>query len=136
MIGWSYYTIPTLVFLTNTVMFLSMGARFDPRDLAFYFIVVNAYMFGVASMSKVKEKYLVVFLPWVFLPVSTQFFSVTLGNFGVAFTILFVTSLLMEYMYFNDISFSIFILRSFTMIVIFWELKKWLRSSLISYIAR
>lgn len=136
MIGWSYYTIPTIVFLTNAIMFLSMGVKFDPRDFVFYYIAANAYMFAIASMSKVKEKYLVIFLPWVFLPVLACFFSVTLDNFGVAFAILFIASASVEYLYFSDISISILIIRSITIIAVFWELKKWLRSSLISYIAR
>ena len=134
MIRWSYYTIPTMVFFTNVVILLSMGARLNPRDVVFYFLLINLYMFSIASIS--KAKYLVVFLPWTFLPVAVLFFSAVLDNFGVAFIVVFVTSLIVEYFSLKDVSIPILTVRSLTTFVVFWELKEWLRSLLISYIAR
>ena len=136
MIRWSYYTIPTIVFFTNIVMFLSIGAELDPRDVVFYFLLINLYMFGIAFISRFKERYLVVFLPWAFLPTAVMFFSVVLDNFGVAFIVVFMTSLTVEYLSLRDISIPIFATRSFVTFMVFWELKKWLRSLLISYVAR
>ncbi len=136
MIKWSYYTIPTIVFFTNIVVFLSIGAKLSPRDVVFYFLLINLYMFGIAFTSRFKERYLVVFLPWTFLPTAVLFFSTALGNFGVAFTVVFMTSLAMEYLCLGDVSIPIFTARSFVMFMVFWELKGWLRSLLVSYVAR
>ncbi len=134
--GWSYYTIPTVVAGTNLVMFASMGAHLDPRLSTFCVIMINFYMFGLSTLSGKREKFMLVFLPWVFLPVTMNLSFGIIGNIGVGILIIFLTTVLVEYSVFKDFSLVVFILRSVATFFAFWGLKEWLRDLLISYIAR
>ena len=126
--GWSYYTIPTMVFVVNSVIIgFFMNVRFDPSVVFLSFLLINLYSFGLATLSGKREKFLIVFVPWVFFgPVVMFFKNVALGTFAV-----FVISLFVEWRVFQNVDLRVASVRIAAVSLLTWEMKAWLRDFVV-----
>ena len=124
--GWSYLAIPSVIYASNVIFWISMGLKVDIRDALMAFIMLNWYSFSMSTMSG-KWDYTVVFIPWVFFPPMAVFSIQRLGSVLPGFFALFSVTLAVEMWKFGEIRVSVFLLRLLTASVIGWELRGWLR---------
>ncbi len=126
--GWSYYTIPTMVFVVNSVIIgFLMDVRFDPSIAFLSFLLINLYSFGLATLSGKREKFLIVFVPWVFFGPAVMFFKeVALGAFAI-----FVISLFVEWSVFRNVDLRVVSVRIVVLSLLTWEMEEWLRDFVV-----
>ncbi len=126
--GWSYYTIPTMIFVVNFLIIgFFMRVRFDPHFVFLSYLLVNLYAFGLATLSGKREKFLMVFVPWIFFGPAVMFFkNVALGAF-----VIFVISLFVEWIVFRNVDLKVVSVRISVVSLLTWEMEAWLRDFVV-----
>jgi hypothetical protein len=130
--GWSYYTIPSIVFLSNLIAFQTIfGLKLEPRVCFFIYFLFNLYAFLIASLSGQNERFLKVFLPWVFLPIFVLLMRFQIDSTVLGLILIFIITVSLEWLEFKKINLWVDIFRLVVVSFVSWELKEWLRDFLV-----
>lgn len=129
---WPYLTIPTLVFLA---LEFQWGIWISPPKKWFIhitiYLLINIYSLSMASLSNKKLQFLVVFLPYAFLPSVWRVFSLVGINPYFSFFFCFVLSSYSEFVILESIEVWLDIGRIGALTALIWVMKKWWTSLLI-----
>lgn len=94
------------------------------------FLLLNLYGFIIASFSKMGLKYLIVLLPYAFLPSIWRVFSMLGINPIFSLFLSFIISVYTEMAFFEELEISIDICRLGALTFIGWVIEKWLMGTL------
>jgi len=128
---WQYLTIPSILFVAIETQWRIW--LYPPRSFMIHFagfLLLNLYGFIIASFSKMGLKYLIVLLPYAFLPSIWRVFSVLGVNPIFSLFLGFIISIYTEMAFFEELEIGIDICRLGALTFIGWVIEKWLIGTL------